>query len=387
MSPSGAGDPPTADRLAAAHGALPAYLALLEQLAVHESPSGDVQRNRALAAFLAHELERRGATVEREDAPGFGEHLVARFGGGEGERPLLLVGHMDTVHPVSTLGRCPFRVDGEVVRGPGVYDMKGGLAAALIGVDLLAAAGAGPPAGLRFLVTCDEEVGSPTSRLLIERLARGARAALVLEPCVPGGGGKVRRKGVSGYTVTLRGRAAHAGIEPDAGASAVHELARWVTRVLQLEDREAGTRLNVGVLGGGTRSNVVADEAYAEVDVRFWTREEAERVDASLRALTPTDARCSLHVEGGVNRWPLERTPSSTALYEAARSAAQALGFPLDAGGTGGASDGNLTSGVGCPTLDGLGPDGGGAHSLDEHVLLVDIPRRIALMAELLARL
>ena len=291
---------------------------------------------------------------------------------------------MDTVHAVGTLERAPFRVEAERVWGPGAYDMKGGLAVALLALDLLRESGGDAPSSLTFLVTSDEEVGSPTSRPLIERLGRESRAALVLEPCVPGGAVKVRRKGVSGYRVAVHGRPAHAGIEPDRGASAVHELARWILVALALEDREAGTRLNVGEIWGGTRSNVVAEEATAEVDVRFWTREEAERVDAALRAVPPGDERCRIELEGGLNRWPLERTPESEALYERARAAARVLGLELGAGGTGGASDGNLTSGVGCPTLDGLGPDGGGAHSLDEHVLREDIPRRIALLAELL---
>ena len=341
-----------------------------------------MEANLALASFLSAELRRRGASLAREPAPGFGEHLVARLGE-EVSGGLLLVGHMDTVHARGTLARSPFAVEGERVRGPGTYDMKGGLATVLVALDLLREAGE-PLGGVTLLVTCDEEVGSPTSRTLIERLAREARAAIVLEPCVPGGAAKVRRKGVSGYRVRVEGRPAHAGIEPDRGASAVHELARWTLEALGLEDREAGTRLNVGVVRGGTRSNVVAAEAVAELDVRFWTREEAERVDRGLRRLAAADDRCRIDLEGGVNRWPLERTAESQALYERARAIAEGLGFALGAGSTGGASDGNLTSGVGCPTLDGLGPDGGGAHAADEHILLADVPRRIALVAELL---
>ena len=364
------------------------YLALLQGLVTRESPSGNVELNRVIADFLAEEMDKRGARVERYPAPGFGENLLARWAGvEEGTHPLLLLGHMDTVHPAGTLARYPYRVDGDRVRGPGSYDMKGGIAAALEAVSLLASRGERPRSELMMLVTCDEEVGSETSRPLIESLAREALAALIVEPCAPAGRAKSRRKGVAWYVLRVRGRAAHAGIEPEAGASAVHELARLTLRLLALQDTQAGTTLNVGVIGGGTRANVVADEAWARVDVRFWTREEAERVDFAVRSLTPDDPSCRIVVEGGIDRMPLEQTPESDLLFEVARQQADRLGFELERTGTGGASDGNLTSGVGCPTLDGLGPDGGGAHTLDEHILLADSPRRIALLAGLLRHL
>jgi glutamate carboxypeptidase len=378
------GDDPT---LAAAER-VGSYLSLLHGLVTRESPSGDVELNRRVAEFLAGEMERRGARVERHPAEGFGEHLVGRWEGVEhGQRPLLVIGHMDTVHPAGTLERYPYRVDEDRVRGPGCYDMKGGLAAALEALTLLTSYRERPRRDAVFVVTCDEEVGSDTSRELIEVHARRADAALVVEPCAPGGKIKSRRKGVGWYRLSIRGRAAHAGIEPDAGASAVHELARLTLRLLKLADRETGTTTNVGVVGGGTRPNVVAEEAWAMLDVRFWTREEAERVDAAVRALTPDDRRCTLALDGGIDRLPLEQTPASDQLYAVARDEAARLGFVLERTGTGGASDGNLTSGAGCPTLDGLGPDGGGAHTLDEHVFLADIPRRIALLAGLFRRL
>jgi glutamate carboxypeptidase len=294
---------------------------------------------------------------------------------------------MDTVHPVGTLATLPFAVTGDAVRGPGAYDMKGGLAVALAALDLLARARRAPRTELLFLISCDEEVGSGSSRVLIERSARSARAALVLEPCVPGGAAKTRRKGIAAFQVTVGGRAAHAGVEPEAGASAVHELSALVGRIRALEDREGGTTINVGVISGGTRSNVVAAHAQAEVDVRFWSAAEAERVERGLRALAPSDPRCRVSAEGGVNRGALERTEASAQLFTAAREVAAAQGWRLEEGATGGASDGNLTSAVGCPTLDGLGPDGGGAHSLDEHVKRADIARRIALLAGLFLRI
>jgi glutamate carboxypeptidase len=374
--------------LAAATERLPAFLSLLEALVVRESPTHDEERCRQLASLLAHELERVGARVERHRAPRSGEHLTARLPGEQGgQRPLLVVGHLDTVHAVGTLERNPYRVEGDRVWGPGSYDMKAGLACAIEALGLLSRSGRRPRTPITLLITCDEEVGSTTSRQLVEELARASRAALVLEPCAAGGKVKASRKGVAVYGLHVRGRPAHAGVEPEAGASAVHELARLTLEVLELADKETGTTVNVGVAEGGTRSNVVAEQARAQVDVRFWTREEAERVDARMRRLGTHDRRCTLAVDGGVDRWPLERSAESDRLFEQARLEGEAIGFALERTGTGGASDGNLTSGVGCPTLDGLGPDGGGAHTLDEHVLLSDVPRRVALLAALFARL
>jgi len=371
---------------------------LLQTLVTLESPSRDPARLGAVADRLARELEARGAEVERRAAPGFGDHLLARVRGertrdpaeGRGdEPPLLVLGHMDTVHPVGTLATLPFEVDArrDTVRGPGAYDMKGGIATALTALDLLARARRQPRGDLLFLISCDEEIGSPSSSELIERSARGARAALVLEPCVPGGAAKTRRKGIAGFRLAVEGRAAHAGVEPEAGASAVHALIALLERVRALADDASGTTVNVGVIAGGTRANVVAAHAEAEVDVRFWSAAEAERVERGIRALAPADPRCRLTVDGGTNRGALERTDASARLFAAARGIAAAQGWELAEGATGGASDGNLTSAAGCPTLDGLGPDGGGAHSPDEHVKLSDLPRRIALLAGLFLEL
>jgi glutamate carboxypeptidase len=294
---------------------------------------------------------------------------------------------MDTVHPVGSLGRMPFRVDGDRVRGPGAYDMKGGLAVGLTALDVLAAQGLAPRGEIVFVVTCDEEIGSHTSRALLEELARGARGALVLEPCVPGGAAKTRRKGVGDFKLSVRGVPAHAGVEPEKGASAIDELIGLLERVRGLADPARGTTVNVGVIEGGTRPNVVAEQAHAEVDVRFWSAAEAERLTRGFAALAVQDPRCGLRVSGGVNRGALERTDASAQLFETAREIAAAQGWTLAEGSTGGASDGNLISAAGCPTLDGLGPDGGGAHSLDEHVRLSDLAPRIALLAGLFARL
>jgi glutamate carboxypeptidase len=257
----------------------------------------------------------------------------------------------------------------------------------LTALDLLAAQRLVPERDVLFLVTSDEEIGSHTSRALLERHARAARGALVLEPCVPGGAVKTRRKGVGEFRLTVTGVAAHAGVAPQEGASAIHELMGLLERVRALADPAQGTTVNVGVIGGGTRSNVVAEHAHADVDVRVWSAAEAERLTRAIAGLSVSDPRCSLEVGGGVNRGPLERTEASVRLYQVAHEVAAAQGWELGEGSTGGASDGNLISAAGCPTLDGLGPDGGGAHSMDEHVWLADIAPRIALLAGLLLRL
>lgn len=371
---------------------VPAMLELLGRLVELESPTGDEEGNLQAADLLQEELSRRGATVARRSAPGYGVHLVARIparrGGEEDDTerrtPVLVLGHMDTVHPRGTLERLPFRIGTDLVEGPGVFDMKGGWACFLAALDLLDGRGSGPGGPLLVVITCDEEVGSPSSRGLIEEAARASRACLVLEPSVPGGGLKVRRKGTGEARLRVTGRPAHAGIEPEKGASAIHELARQILEAVALADPEKGTHVNVGLAKGGTGANVVAAAAEAVVDFRFWTRDEAERVEAGLQGLSSVDPRCSVEVTGGVNRWALEPTSGSGQLVELAHAAAARVGLRLEEGATGGASDGNLASGVGCPTLDGLGPDGGGAHSLEERILVSSLPSRIGLLAALL---
>ena len=359
-------------------------LEFLRTLVECESPTGDEEGNLRVAGLLEHAMAEAGGRVERIPAPGFGVHLLGRFRGTAREgRPILVMGHMDTVHPVGTLGRLPFAVADGKVRGPGIYDMKSGLAVSLFALRLLAERGSGPRTDVTFLVTCDEERGSPDSRDRIEAEALVHRAALVIEPSAPGGAVKSRRKGVSAYLLNVKGKAAHAGIEPEAGASAIHELARQVCRIYGLANSRTGTTIGVGVIEGGTKSNVVADSANCTIDVRFFSNTEADRVDAALRSARPFDERCTLHLEGGLNRGALEKTEAASLLFAKARSLAAELGFEIGEESTGGASDGNLVAAVGCPALDGLGPDGRGAHTLCEHILQDDVPRRIALMASL----
>jgi glutamate carboxypeptidase len=301
-------------------------------------------------------------------------------------RPLLLIGHFDTVWPVGQLARMPVRqVDGRL-HGPGVLDMKAGLAVALAAMKVLTTVpeSARPPVTL--LATSDEEVGSATSRKIIETMARASAAALVLEPALPGGAVKTARKGVGEFDVRAHGVAAHAGADPSAGASAVHELARQVAAMTALADPNAGLTVNVGVIEGGTRSNVVAEEARALVDVRVSRVADGPRIESALQALRSSDPRVRLEVRGGVNRPPMERGPGVAKLFELARDVARAWGEDLAEGATGGASDGNFTAALGVPTLDGLGGVGDGPHALHEYVLLDFLPKRVALLAGLLAR-
>jgi glutamate carboxypeptidase len=280
----------------------------------------------------------------------------------------------------------PIHEVGGRLHGPGVFDMKAGIALGMLAVRALQASG-GPPVRIAMLLTTDEETGSATSRPLLEAEARRSAAVLVLEPSLPGGALKTARKGCGGYELVVRGVAAHAGIDPRAGASAVRELARQILRLEALQDLERGISLNVGVVSGGTRPNVVPDLATASIDVRVPEMADAARLDAAIRALRPELPGTRLEIRGGVERPPLERTPAVMALYEHARAVAAELGRALGEGSTGGGSDGNFTAALGVPTLDGLGAVGDGAHALHEHVVVADLPWRAALVAGLIQRL
>ena len=359
----------------------------LRRLVELESPSSDEARLRAIAGWMSAELTALGAAVETVDVAGVGEHVVARVAGSDASlEPVVVLGHLDTVHGVGSFDPV-FRVEDGRARGPGVYDMKGGWACVLEALATLREAGSRPRRPVIVVATCDEETGSETSRALIEATARGARAVLVPEPPLPGGAAKTRRKGVGWYRLEVTGRAAHAGVDPENGVNALVELAHQVLAVTALADAAAGTTLSVGEAGGGTASNVVPASAWGVVDVRFATAAEGERVDAALRSLRPTVPGAAVAVTGGVNRPPVERTPANAALYEAARALAAEAGWELAEGSTGGGSDGSFTAGMGVPTLDGIGPDGNGAHAVTEHVLVADLPRRVGLYHRLLETL
>jgi glutamate carboxypeptidase len=365
---------------------------LIRRLVEIESPSGDVQGSRAAAELL--EEEARGVpsvgSVERIVGPDYGEHLLVRaFCGGAGAGgATLLLGHTDTVHPRGTfLPPHGLRAAGDRLYGPGIFDMKAACVLAVEVLRCLTALDLRPGRPVALLLTCDEETGSATGRPLVEREARRAAQVLVLEPPAPGGCVKTARKGVGAWTVTARGIASHAGLNPEAGASAILELARQTERLHSLSDAARGTTFNVGVFRGGTRGNVVAAEAQMEVDVRFSTAEEARRVEELMSALDPFDGRVRLTAEGGINRGPLERTAGVAKLFRHARALAARLGFDLGERSVGGASDGNFAAAMNVPVLDGLGVDGDGAHAAHEHILISDLARRGALLAGLVATL
>lgn len=350
-----------------------------------ESPTTDrdaANRCGRLVSALARE---QGAEIEWVPSQSCGDHLLARFGGGSGDQVLLL-GHFDTVWPVGQLARMPIlEVEGRL-HGPGIYDMKGGIGIGLLALRALAATGRLEERRVTMLLTADEERGSTTSRGLIEDEARRSGAVLVLEPGLPGGGVKTGRKGCAEFDVRIQGVAAHAGIDPSRGASAIDELAAQIAAIGALRDPARGVTLNVGIVEGGSRPNVVADSARAVVDVRAKTIADARRLEEAMQALRPTIAGTVVEVSGGFNRPPFERTPAVARLYEAARAIAAELGRELGEGPTGGGSDGNFTGALGVPTLDGLGAVGDGAHALDEHLLTADLTWRAALVAGLIAR-
>lgn len=370
-------------------GEADAMVAELRDLVAHESPTGDVPRLDALADVLASQWRAAGATVDRHRVDGVGAHLELRWDGPDGTpadaAPVLLVGHYDTVHDVGALERNPWRIDDEGrAWGPGTQDMKAGLVIARRALAHLHATGTPARRPVVALLTADEEVGSPTSAELIRDRARRSAAALVFEASAAGAL-KTRRKGVGLWTVTAHGRAAHAGQQFTDGRNAIVALADVVGQVAGLTDTDAGTTVNVGVVRGGTRANVVAERAHAIVDVRFTDPAEADRVARALARLAGERDEVIVAVDGGMNRPAMRRSPASAALFAQARACAHGLGFELDEAAAGGASDGNFTAAEGTPTLDGLGAVGAGLHTDHEWVALDCLPERAALLADLLA--
>lgn len=364
---------------------LPALLDELRQWIEVESFTDDVTAVAWMINLVGERLRGMGAQVRRLDGRPQADHLLASWPGTGS--PIVIVGHVDTVYPPGTLDEFPFRIDGDMVRGPGVSDMKGCVLLTCAALEALRELKRWPQRPLRFLITSDEEIGSPTSRRHIENLARDARAALIIESAGDGGFLKVWRKGVSMYQLAAIGRAAHAGVAPELGISAINELAQQITRIAALARPEQATTINIGVIQGGTASNVVAAEAECTIDVRARTLAEAERVDAALHDLQPLLPGATLQLRGGINRPPMEQTEATMELYHLAEEAAAALGFAVTPGGTGGGSDGNFTSALGTPTLDGLGGLGSASHSLDEWFSISQFAPRAALLARLIERL
>lgn len=361
-------------------------VALLADLVAAESPSDAPETQAGPIGILYEQFDRLGYHVRHTPGDRTGGYLIARHPAA-GERPTqLLLGHCDTVWAVGTLAEMPLEVEGDILRGPGSFDMKGGLAQGIFALRALRELGLEPPLAPIFLINTDEEIGSIESRPIIEQLARESARALILEPAAgPSGKLKTARKGVGDFEIVVRGRASHAGLEPEKGVSAILGMAEIVRALATLNDYPRGVSVNVGLISGGLRSNVVAPECRAVVDVRAVTVADAERLEQAVRALTPPLEGTTLEITGGFDRPPLERTPRNAALWELAQATGAEMGLALEETAVGGGSDGNLTS-PHTATLDGLGPVGDGAHARHEHVVISKMVERSALLAALLMK-
>ncbi len=356
-----------------------------------ESPSDNKAAVDRVAEAVAEKFSRLGGEIRFHRAKDFGSHLQVNFGG-RSAKPVLLLGHYDTVYPLGTLAKMPCRVAGNKLTGPGVLDMKSGIALMLHALAALQEWHAEGWHGVLLrpvtvLLVSDEEVGSSSSRAITEALAKRAAAVLVLEPSYGREGAvKTARKGVGDFLLKVTGKAAHAGLDFEKGVNAIRELARQIERVSGFTDLKRGLTVNVGVVSGGSRTNVVPAEAAAQIDVRIARLKDAAGIDKKMRKLRPFDRRCKVEIKGGINRPPMERTAGVAALYRQAAAIARELGWKLGEAAVGGGSDGNFTAGLGIPTLDGLGGVGDGAHATHEHILISELPRRAALIAGLIER-
>lgn len=364
-------------------------LALTRSVVECESPSGDEDGSAKVVSLLAASARNIGGitSIDRIASEGYGVHLRVRFGPVNRSPPLVMIGHTDTVHLRGSIGAHPWRVEGNRVYGPGIFDMKANCVIALEALRACEALGSVPARPVTLLLTCDEEAGSPAGRGLVEAETRRAHAVLVLEPSASGGRVKTARKGTGMFKLTVHGRAAHAGLDPEKGVSAVLEFARQTVRLHAMNDLEKGTTVTVGTVHGGTHSNVVPAKAEGEIDVRFTSGDVGQWLEHEILSLKPFDERTRLIVEGGINRPPLERTEKVELLYRHARHLAEMIDFDLGEASVGGGSDGNFVGALGVPVLDGLGVQGDGAHAAHEHILTDDIPTRGALLAGLLATL
>jgi glutamate carboxypeptidase len=350
-----------------------------------ESPSDHKPAADRMARFLAERFSAFGGRPRFHPAETFGDHLQIDFPsretGSKKTKPILLLGHFDTVYPLGTLAQMPCHIADGRMYGPGVLDMKSGIGLMLYALAALQSWHSGLPRPVTVLLVSDEEVGSNSSRKTTEALARKSAAVLVLEPAAARGAVKTARKGVGDYTLTVKGVAAHAGLDPGKGHSAIQELARQITALSKFNDLQRGISVNPGVIRGGTRTNVVAAEATAEIDIRIKNAKQAVSLDRKFRSLKPVDKHCTLSLEGGINRLPMERTAGVAALYKKARAIAEQIDWKLEEAAVGGGSDGNFTAGMGIPTLDGMGGAGQGAHALHEHIVISELPRRALLLA------
>ncbi len=349
-----------------------------------ESPSDSKPAVDQLGALLAGRFEGLGGHAKLHRAQDFGDHLQVDFAGKRG-KPVLLLGHCDTVYPLGTLASMPCRMADGRLWGPGVLDMKSGIAIMLSVIEGLLAWHGELPRPITVLLVSDEEVGSDSSRHITESVAKRSEAVLVIEPSYGlQGAVKTARKGVGEYTLKVTGKAAHSGLDFEKGQSAILEMARQIPVISKFTDLKRGITLNVGLVQGGSRVNVIPAEATATLDVRIARMQDAAKIDRKLRGLKPFNRKCKLDIKGGLNRPPMERTAGVAALYKKASDIAKQLGWKLGEAAVGGGSDGNFTAGLGIPTLDGLGGVGEGAHATHESILISELPRRAALLAGLI---
>ena len=362
----------------------------IQSLVEVESPSGDMEGSRAVVDLLVQAAGKLPCVnaIERVDVPDFGQHLVIKAFQNSRQQ-IMMVGHTDTVHSRGSLSERPWRREAGKIYGPGIFDMKANCVLAIEVLRTLVELQVTPASGVTLVLTCDEEVGSLSGWPFIEKAAKAqpVRCAFVMEPPASGGRVKTSRKGTGIFAIKVEGKAAHAGLEPEKGASAILELARQTEQLHAINHSGSGITLNLGVVHGGTRSNVVAAEAHGEIDVRFSTQAESEEIERILSTLKPIDERTKVFVSGGINRPPMERTAAVVELFEKARAIASDIDFDLGEAQVGGASDGNFLAAMGIPVLDGLGISGDGAHAVHEHIDAGDIARRGALIGGLLMSL
>jgi glutamate carboxypeptidase len=362
----------------------------IRELVEIESPSDNKAAADRVAEAVAHKFSQLGGKVRIHPAKDFGNHLQVDFAGDSDAKPVLLLGHYDTVYPLGTLATMPCRAVGDKLSGPGVLDMKSGIALMLHALATLQDwhkedCHGGLPRPVTVLLVSDEEVGSDSSRAITESLAKETAAVLVLEPSYGSQGAvKTARKGVGDYLVKVTGKASHAGLDFQKGVNAILELARQIERISSFTDLKKGLTVNVGIVSGGSRTNVVPAEAAAQVDVRIARTKDAAGIDKKMRSLRPFNRKCKIEITGGINRPPMERTAGAAALYAQAAAIARDWGWKLGEAAVGGGSDGNFTASLGIPTLDGLGAVGDGAHAPHEHILISELPRRAALVAGLI---
>ena len=369
-----------------------AMVSTIRELVEIESPSDNKAAVDRVAEAVADKFSRLGGNVHFHRAKDFGNHLQVDLGfpGNSAAKPVLLLGHYDTVYPLGTLATMPCRAADNKLTGPGVLDMKSGIALMIHALGALQdwhkeAWHGGLPRPVTVFLVSDEEVGSDSSRAITESLAKKAAAVLVLEPSYGfKGAAKTARKGVGEYLVKVTGKASHAGLDFQKGVNAILELARQIERISSFTDLKKGLTVNVGIVSGGSRTNVVPAEAAAQVDVRIARIKDAAGIDKKMHSLRSVNRKCKIEITGGINRPPMERTAGVAALYSQAAAIARELGWKLGEAAVGGGSDGNFTAGLGIPTLDGLGGVGDGAHATHEHILISELPRRAALVAGLI---